>query len=78
MTCFLLSLALCQDEQSGQPTKRKKSEDIFSLLAEVIERKTIATERETSVQQKENEELGKMITQCQQMNIKVQNLITVC
>ena len=82
MTCFLLSLALCQDEQSGQPTKRKKSEDIFSLLVEVIEMKTIARdrerERETSVQQKGNEELGKMIKQCQQMNIKVQNLITVC
>ena len=75
MTCFLLSLALCQDERSRQPTKRKKSEDIFSLLAEVIEMKTIVTERETSVQ---NEELGKMINQCQQMNIKVQNLITVC
>ena len=75
MTWFFLSLALCQDEQSRQPTKRKKSEDIFSLLAEVIEMKTIVTERETSVQ---NEELGKMINQCQQMNIKVQNLITVC
>ena len=74
MTCFLLSLALSLDEQSRQPTKGKKSKDIFTLLAEVIEMKTIATERETSLQRiKENEELGKMIKQCQQMN-----LITVC
>ena len=75
MTWFFLSLALCQDEQSRQPTKRKKSEDIFSLLAEVREMRTIATERETSVQQKENEELGKMIKQCKQMNIQVQDLL---
>ena len=70
-----MSLAPCRDEQSTQPTESKKSEDIFSLLAEVREMRTIATERETSVQQKENEELGKMIKQCKQMNIQVQDLL---
>ena len=67
MTCFLLSLALCQDVQSKQPTERKKPEDIREL-------RTVATEKETSLHQKYNEELKKMIKQCKQMNIQVQNL----
>ena len=78
MISFLLSLALCLDEQSRQPAKRKKSEDIFSLLADVREVRRIVTEIKASVEQKENEELGKMIMQCKQMNIQVQNVLTVC
>lgn len=74
-TCFPLSLALCQGEQSKQPTERKKTEDIFSLLAEVRELRKITTERETPVQQKENEELKEMVTQCKEMNRQVQHLL---
>lgn len=70
--------ALCQDEQSRQPAKRKKSEDIFSLLADVREMRRTVTEIKASVQQKENEELGKIIKQCKQMNMQVQNVLTVC
>jgi len=75
MTCFLLSLALCQDVQSKQPTEsKKKAEDIFSLLAEVRELRAVATEKERSLQQKYNEDLKNMLKQCKQMNIQVQNL----
>jgi len=58
MTFFLLSLALCQDVQSKQATERKKP----------------LAEKETSLHQKYNEELKKMIKQCKQMNIQVQDL----
>lgn len=55
--------ALCLDEQSRQPAKRKKTEDIFSLLADVREMRRTVTEIKASVQQKENEELGKIMKQ---------------
>ena len=74
MTCFLLSLALRQDVQSKQPTECKKAEDVFSLQAELRELRAAAAEKERSLQQKYNEELKKMIKQCKQMNIQVQNL----
>ena len=64
-----------QDEQSKQPTERENTEDTFTLLADVRELRAIATEREISVQQKENEELKNLIEDCKQMNTKVQHLI---
>ena len=75
MTLFFFSLAFCQDEQSKQPTERKKTEDTFTLQADVRELRAFVTKREISVQQKENEELKKLIEDCKQMNTQVQHLI---
>lgn len=74
-TTFFPSLALCQGKESTQPFERKQPDDIFSLLAEVRELRQIVAERERYAQQKENEELKKMLEEVKQMNIQMQHLL---
>lgn len=69
------SLALCQGEESTQHFERKQPDDVFSLLAEVRVLRKIVTEREKHVQQKENEELKKMLEEFKQRNIQMQHLL---
>lgn len=72
---FFPSLALCQGEESTQPFEHKQPDEIFSLLAEVRGLRKIVTERERYVQQKENEELKKMLEEFKQMNIQMRHLL---